>query len=484
MNTIYIFSVVSTIEPGRKQLDSETEDSIGDIMLMGINVDIVMDKEPSTSSASSSAVSVSAMDTDAAAQQSSQSLIEVDPKETEDDEELPSECSITSTSAYSMTMTDGSVVVELNEVSTTNTTTTIVVETVTEEAEDADIDVDDDLKEKEKTEDVLEKLTSIENPDAVVLNVAENDASAPQENTIDTQSVGDDIESKPLETVEPTLDTDKTVVVPELIVEESTDVTPISTTVKEGRKLDEDIADDDLECMHKSPKIPRLEEKSEEVVIPAAKLANVPVDTVDIVVVSVTVKNETAIVSDSESTTAKPAEETPVQTEDAVIKPADDTVLPLPENKDNTAWESETIAEAISEVKADVLEHIEPIAAAVIPEVITTESSKSVPLVELSIEQPVEVPVIAPEPIVTDVLPAKQTSDGNDAQLIIPETTEQMTVEEQEASVPLSTDVDADAASVVATDTAMEATPTIIPVTSVDEQMDVDESNSADSMDL
>lgn len=487
--------MVSTIEPGRKKQDSENGDSLS----LDVSLDSDMERDIGGPAGAAPAVASASVDTAKEEIETDKAVAGQSTKDDDVDEPMADDVEVKN-SLEKETLTP--TIVE--EAKAADVDDVAVEKEDDKPTEDIQIDVVEEPKEKPSTsesaliETPTDKVDSSQSEseikaeetpcdvavdnkpasiDALVKDEPIEDLSvavSAEKAVVADSSVSDSaaavqisevVESVPeiVENVTTTLDNSVdpefseaisstvSVAVPDVIVPAEEVSVTASVSIEDKTDANEVIDD---ECKPSSPKMPRIEEAADDAVdTTSGNVATVPVDVVETPAESIAAIAEEpiststeAIVSAAEAVAVDAASEAILsEVEIAKTIEADSTE---PDSKPDTV-------EPIASDAVDAVPYVEP---TVEPSDVELSAAPivepTVPLAEVvSSDDIAEIMAVEEEPV-----PATSLVDSSDA-----------TVPAIETDIPLAADT-----------TAMEATP-IIPN---DEQMDVDEANSADSMDL
>lgn len=465
--------MVSTIEPGRKRVESEN----GDALSLDVSLDSDIERDVSgPASASVAAVAVAAKEEivhQAVKATAGQSNLADDSITDDTDVEVKD-----SSELVPPTLED------TKHIEVDDEPTVAVAEPAEKPSEDIQIDVVEEIKEEKPVEsvskntaDVLtteaESLPTEGEPEAKTVPV-ENEATTASSSNVASKSAENlvaadssvpdaivaDAVIEPVETLAENKDNVTTTLKtePELndAISSTDDVaTTTAVTVTKAPITEED---DDSECKPSSPKIPRLEQSDVGTI---SVQVDVVVDPVAESIESDTLSTPSDVPSQeviSTSTDAKSALDKPsIVAAAEIITP--EVVASAPIEADSTEPETEIAADAL-------------VTSAPVAEPIITES-----IVAVEVDAAASVPVaesaeVASSDDIPEVMAVEEEQPASSSSVVVDSTAVPTVVATavENAAIPVGG----------ADTTAMDATP-IIPS---DEQMDVDEANSADSMDL
>lgn len=451
--------MVSTIEPGRKKSESENGDSAS----LDVSLDSDMERDHSgpasltkaNEESETEAVKVIAGQstqsnaddsiTDDGDVEVKDSLVNLpdmvdDTKSIEVDEEQPKV-------AVKNTTEQGVEDIHIDVVEENKIEQAVESQVVANEVDTKPIEIETETK-SEADEVVLTASTTSEQQLTSEGQVAVADSSVPD--------VSPAVAA--VEEVEPVTETSENVTTSDKVETELNDAISSSVDVTEPKTKEttEEELVDDSECKPSSPKMPRLESNDVDttnVLEEAIAVGSVSDEAVESVAVSI--ESEPQVSTDS--------------TQEA-ISTSSEVGNPL---------EEETISATLESINPEIVASKPIEADSTEPEskIVNDESIADTPAT--SSVNPNPEPIIAIESIAEAIVESAEVASSDDIAEVMAVEEDTLSGVDSTASAIL-TPTDNVAPLVVADTTAMEATP-IIPS---DEQMDVDETNSADSMDL
>lgn len=462
--------MVSTIEPGRKKAESENGDSVS--LDVSLDSDIERDNSSGPASANDS-LPVALKANDAPEDEAADKEVAGQSTQIDADDSIIDDGDVeVKDSLESLPSTvDDAKEVEVDD----KPTDTVVENPVNPAVEEVHIDVVEENKDEKEAESVCEASPPV---------LAEETERTPTENETETNSAADEIGPSTATTLDAQLPSEEDVVIADSSVPDATPaveslpetVEPVKKPLEvesEGNDAISSSADVTASVEESTVNASSLQEDEDSECGPSsAKIRRLELNDVD-----------TTTVTDVSAATVTVPDQ-PVEEIDSI----DDSALPI--SDDSTQEPNSTSSEVILATE-------EPTAVAphenIAPEAIeskTIEADSTEPENKIAIEDSIaDTPVATSDPIPEAIITESNAETIEEPTEVASsdDIAEVMAVEEEPASITSA--VDSTAATilapvavdlVVADTTAMDATP-IIPS---DEQMDVDEANSADSMDL